>query len=196
MTRAAVLYASQMGHTEKIAETIARGLDARGMPTTLLTAGEVPEDFGGFGACVVVGSVHSGEHAEELAAVVGRHLDSLRSMYSALCSVSLEAAVVENAHTEDARAEAEIELHKPISRFLEDTGWTPNLVEPVAGVLPYAHVGPFRRLALEHIAFETGLPTDTSRDHVFTNWEALDRFIDVFARKASVMDAIDVSPMS
>jgi len=188
MTRAVVLYASQMGHTERIADHVAIGLIARGLPADMLTVGAVPEDFGPpYGAIVVVGSVHSGQHDPALVETLKRHVPALRQMYGALCSVSLEAAVLANANSPDQRAAAEIELHQPIGRLIEETGWTPSLVEPVAGALPYAHVGPFRRLLLERLAHETGLPTDTNRDHVFTDWDALDRFLDVFAERAKVM---------
>ncbi|MFO0746904.1 MAG: flavodoxin domain-containing protein [Myxococcota bacterium] len=187
MARAVVLYASHIGHTEKVAEYIAESVRKHDMPCDLLPVHSVPEDFGAYEAAIVVGSVHSGHHAAELADAIRRHAEAFRDMYTAFCSVSLEAAVVENADTVPARAEAEIELHKPISHFLEDTGWQPQLIEPVAGALPYSHVGPFRRLLLKQLATDTGLTTDTSKDHVFTNWEALDGFVGAFCRRASVM---------
>lgn len=188
MTRAVVLYTSLIGHTEKIAEHVTIGLLARGIPADMLNAGAMPEDFGPpYNAIVVVGSVASGRHSEQLTDAVKRHVAAIRAMYSAFCSVSLEAAVVAQANTPDQRAAAEIALHQAIGKFLEETGWTPELVEPVAGALPYAHVGPWRRILLERVAHETGLPTDTNQDHVFTDWEALDRFLDIFAERARVM---------
>ena len=188
MSRVVVLYHSQMGHTEKVAEYIADGLRKRGFVTDLMISGEVPEDFGaGYTAAVVVGSVHHGHHAEALAELVKRHRDALRGMITALCSVSIEAAVVEVAETPVDRGTAEIELHKPISKFMEATDWLPTLVEPVAGAIPYAHVGPFRRLLLKRMAGNSHLPTDTTQDHVLTDWEALDRFVETFADKARVM---------
>jgi menaquinone-dependent protoporphyrinogen oxidase len=54
-------------------------------------------------------------------------------------------------------------------------------VHPVAGALLYRQYGAIVRLVMRFIAMQTGATTDTSRDHEYTNWEALDRFADELA---------------
>jgi menaquinone-dependent protoporphyrinogen oxidase len=37
---------------------------------------------------------------------------------------------------------------------------------------------------MKRIARKAGAPTDTSRDHEFTNWPALDRFVEDMATRS------------
>ena len=48
---------------------------------------------------------------------------------------------------------------------------------PVAGALPYTRYGVVTRFVMKLIARAGGMSTDTSRDHDFTNWALLDRFV-------------------
>ena len=49
-------------------------------------------------------------------------------------------------------------------------------VQPIAGALLYQEYGLLKRLVMRMIAKRAGGDTDTSRDHVYTDWEALERF--------------------
>jgi menaquinone-dependent protoporphyrinogen oxidase len=55
------------------------------------------------------------------------------------------------------------------------------LVKPVAGALLYTHYNFLVRLIMKNIARKAGASTDTSRDYDYTNWPALDKFVDDFA---------------
>ena len=67
------------------------------------------------------------------------------------------------------------------SRPVNETGWNATHVHPVAGALLYRQYGVIVRLVMRFIARQTGATTDTSRDHEYTDWEALDRFADELA---------------
>ena len=54
----------------------------------------------------------------------------------------------------------------------------PERCLPVAGALAYSKYNIFVRFIMKRIARRAGAPTDASRDYEFTNWPALDRFVE------------------
>lgn len=69
------------------------------------------------------------------------------------------------------------ELQKVVDRFARRTGWEPMLVKHVAGAPLYTHYNPPLRQIMKRIAARAGASTDMSRNHEYTNWTALDRFV-------------------
>ncbi len=68
-----------------------------------------------------------------------------------------------------------------VERFFRESQWRPTRAQPVAGALLYRQYNFFIRWVMKRIARHEGGSTDTSRDHVYTNWEALDAFAREFA---------------
>lgn len=133
-------------------------------------------------AALLAASVHRGFHEPEMIAFVKRHRDELESVPCAFVSVSLSEATVEDeARDPEVRREAGDDVREMLKAFFESTGWHPGWAKPVAGALPYSRYGVFKRFLMKQIAGRAGGPTDTSRDYEFTDWVALDRFIDEFA---------------
>jgi menaquinone-dependent protoporphyrinogen oxidase len=54
-------------------------------------------------------------------------------------------------------------------------------VHHAAGALKYLEYDFFKRALMRQIARKEGASVDTSRDHEFTDWEALDAFVQEFA---------------
>jgi menaquinone-dependent protoporphyrinogen oxidase len=71
-----------------------------------------------------------------------------------------------------------------IDMFVQETGWRPARVLPVAGALAYSQYNFIVRFVMKRIARKAGAPTDTSRDYEFTDWATLDRFISDAAPEA------------
>lgn len=71
-----------------------------------------------------------------------------------------------------------------LHRSFEETGWHPTRVKPVAGALLYTKYGLLLRFVMKLIAKRAGGATDTSRDHKYTDWVALDRFVDELAEES------------
>ena len=108
--------------------------------------------------------------------------DVLARMPTAFLSVSLAEAGAEDASRPAAlRAEAVTGVREAIDAFLAETRLHPAHVHPVAGALLYKEYGAIVRLVMRLIAKRSGGPTDTSRDYEFTDWIALDRFVDEIA---------------
>jgi menaquinone-dependent protoporphyrinogen oxidase len=86
---------------------------------------------------------------------------------SAFFSVSLSAAS-KNRHEVD-------EALRIAHAFPAAHGWTPRFVLSVAGRLAYREYNFLIRFVIKRIAKKEGGPTDTSRDHELTDWDAVDR---------------------
>lgn len=169
MAHVLVVYATVEGQTRKIAERIGAYAREAGHKPLLMDAASrgakgmlLPHPD----AVFVAASVHFGKHAPAAAEFVRRHRELLESVPSAFLSVSLSAA---QGDDEKHRADAASYL----AGFLGETGWHPALSATVAGALAYTRYGFFRKLMVKVIARRGGLPTDASRDHEFTDWEAL-----------------------
>lgn len=185
MKTVAVLYATREGQTRRIAEHVAAILRTRGLLVDVVEVGRsLPPGFdpSRFAATVVAASVHVGRHEKEMVEFVKRHRAGLERAPSAFLSVSLSEAGAEDASATDKRRErATANVKAMIDAFLRETGWNPTRLQPVAGALLYRQYGTIVRLVMRFIAKQAGSTTDTSRDHEFTDWQALDRFADEFA---------------
>ena len=87
---------------------------------------------------------------------------------SAFFSVSLTAA--------DDTEEARVETTRCIDEFVDETGWTPAIVKPIAGALQYLEYDVFTRTLMRLKMGKDGHPTDTSHDYDYTDWDAVDEF--------------------
>ena len=129
---------------------------------------------------VLLASVHAGPKKREM--VASSRSNRSRKTATAFISVSLSEAGAEMQDAPPERREAaEKGVKEMIGRFLEETGFLPTHVKPVAGALLYTKYNVLIRLVMKHIAKQSGGSTDTSRDHEYTDWAALDRFVSEFA---------------
>ena len=178
-----VLYATREGHTRKIAERVAGSLEARGMPAKLVDVGGIEPAFAldEYRAVFLAASVHGGTHESEMVSFVKGHRHKLDALPTAFVSVSLTEAGAEDPQRPRAqREEASHAVETMLEAFYEQTGWHPLRVKPVAGALLYSHYGPVKRFIMKLIVKAQGGSTDTSRDHEYTDWSALERFVSEF----------------
>ena len=95
--------------------------------------------------------------------------EALERLPSAFFSVSLAA----RDDPDEARGYVE--------RFVDETGWRPDAVGVVAGALRFTRYGFIKRRVMRKLAADRGdMDTDTTRDHVYTDWQGVDRFVDGF----------------
>jgi menaquinone-dependent protoporphyrinogen oxidase len=189
MNRIAILYATREGHTRRIAEHVAAVLRKRGFESDVqdLRADPLDAVLSGYSGAVLAASVHAGQHESEMVRFVRNHRTELKLIPAAFLSVTLSEAAVEMADKPpQERARFAVGVQEVIDRFIEETGWQPAHVKPVAGALNYSQYNFFVRLIMKRIAREAGASTDTSRDYDYTDWEGLDRFIESFADEIAV----------
>lgn len=185
MKALAVLYATREGQTQRVAEHVAATLRAREFMVDVLDVGrELASDFplARYAGAVVAASVHLGKHERAMVEFVKAHRTDLERIPSAFLSVSLsEAGAEDEGATAERRGRAAADVNIMIGEFVRETGWSPAHVHPVAGALLYRQYGAIVRLVIRFIAKRAGATTDTSRDHEYTDWQALDRFADELA---------------
>jgi menaquinone-dependent protoporphyrinogen oxidase len=174
MANILLVYETRAGQTRKIAEFVADHVRAAGSAIEVVDLGakgaesvvNVPEGI------IILSPVHGGRHSERVHAFVERHLDLLDSVPSAFISIGLAAM---NRASREALAQ--------LDSFLEETGWRPTVARPVAGALAYRRYSGALRLLMRIIASRRGLPTDTSRDYEYTDWDDVRQFVDGFLRR-------------
>ena len=166
MTRVLVLYGSTHGHTAKIAARIAEAIG----PAADLRSADTAKDLapGQYDAVVVGASIHAGHHQKAILEWAEAHSVALSSMPSAFFSVCLTAA----DDTDEAREASQRYIDEALAR----TEWSPRIARTFAGALQYREYDLFTRLLIKLMMKRGGHPTDTSRDHDFTDWDAVERF--------------------
>lgn len=172
MARVLIAYGTTEGQTAKIAEVIADvmhdlGHDAQAVDITSLDD-TVPD---GYDALIIGASIHMGKHDKHVVEFVHRNHDTLERLPSAFFSVSLAA------HGDSQEAQGYVE------GFAEETGWHPDKIALFGGALLYTHYGFIKRHMMKKIARDKPghLGLDTSRDYVYTEWDAVKRFAEHFA---------------
>ena len=124
-----------------------------------------------FDAIVIGASIHMSKHSRQLSEFVRRHIARLNAVPSGFFSVSLSAA-----GSEQERADAS----RFVEEFLQQTGWNPAIKTTLAGGLQYRDYGFLKRWMMKKIAREAGKDTDTSKNHEYTDWNAVDKFVGAF----------------
>ena len=165
-----LLHASTHGHTARIAARIADVLTAEGIrvdPRTVALGGADPS-LRDYDAVIVGASIHAGHHQKEVVAWARRHRSTLATCPSAFFSVCLTAM--------DDTEESHAATRRYLEELAEETGWTPTCTTTFAGAIQYREYDFATRLLVRLLMRKGGHPTDTSRDHDYTDWDAVERF--------------------
>jgi menaquinone-dependent protoporphyrinogen oxidase len=178
MTRILVVYASTDGHTAHIANRLGDRLSAHDAIVDVVNARETHLGPAGYDGVIVAASVHTGTYQPEVRLWVRRHAALLNDMPTAFVSVSLGILQKE--------PEVQREVTATVERFLTDTGWRPTFTRSVAGAVLYTQYGWVKRRLMRSIVAKANGPTDTTRDHVFTDWAEVDRLADSFAAQVAM----------
>ena len=169
-----VVYGTTEGQTRKIAEFIANAMTARGVEVELVDSAAERAALVQpvYAAAIVCGSLHQHRYQSSLLHFVSDNKAWLAGIPAAFVAVSLTAALKDD--------ESRDELRKIAEAFCRETGWTPAITRHVAGALRYTQYDYFKRLIMKLIAKQQGGDTDTSRDHEYTDWDDLTRFVEEF----------------
>lgn len=175
MKKISIIYATKEGQTARIAHRLAGQLAAKGYQAETRQIAEFDEeaDLAEPDGIIVGGSVHRGKHARSLQAFVEENRHRLEAVPCAFFSVSMAQA---NPAPSDQK-----EAQRYVDTFLRETGWEPHRTERFAGALAYTRYNWLMRRIMKRIAKTTGHSTDTTRDHVYTDWARVDAFADEIA---------------
>jgi menaquinone-dependent protoporphyrinogen oxidase len=172
MARILVVYGTAYGQTQRIARRIVDRLADYGHELSMYQGDHLPANLSldDYDAFLVAASIIRGRHQRYIRDFVRNHVLRLTATPSAFVSVSGAAA----GSAEEARRYMEV--------FFEETGWRPAFPVSFAGSMAYTQYGFVLRWIIKLISRRRGGPTDTTRDHEMTDWEAVDRFADQLAQ--------------
>ena len=180
MAKILIGYGTTEGQTARIAAHIAEVIRSHGIEAVARDLKQ-SKDAGldRHDAVIVGGSIHMGKHEDYVVDFVRKNRLKLEGLPSAFFSVSLAA------HGDTANAEAYL------AKFEQETGWQPAQVGLFGGALLYRQYGFLKRLMMKKIVSDKpgGLSTDTSRDHVYTDWDEVERFAVAFLERLVREDA-------
>jgi menaquinone-dependent protoporphyrinogen oxidase len=176
-----VAFGTSEGQTRKIAKNIVDKIREHGDEAELYDCGRRPrgQDVEDFDAFIVAGSVHQKLHQEEVVAYATAHRQQLKEKPSAFVSVSLSAGF-KDGHQD---AQEYIEL------FTEATGWQPSQVHMAGGALKLSEYDFFKEQIIRHVVMAGRDLPPGQKDYEFTDWAALDAFVDEFLNKARALGA-------
>ena len=172
MAKILVVYGTAYGQTERIARRIVDRLTSRGHGVCMYKGDALPKHLrlDDYDEVVVAASIIRGRHQRYIRDFARRHHERLNRMRSAFVSVSGSA----QGSPDQAR--------QYIDEFVQQTGWNPRFPASFAGSMAYSQYGPLLRWITKLASKRRGGPTDTSRDHQFTDWEAVDRYAERLAK--------------
>ncbi len=186
--RVLILYGTRYGQTAKIAAKLAGMLDELGYEPDLHDAAEVPPDLplAGSAGVIVAASVIMGRHQKSVERFVREQREELNRLPSAFLSVSGAAG--------SKRPDGRTTARRQLELFLRRTGWTPRHTQCVAGAISYTEYSPLVRWMIRTIMARQSGPTETSRDHEFTDWERLRGFAAEFTSLIPREEEVPVAP--
>jgi len=169
-----IAYATTEGQTQKIAGWIGDWLRKRGHEVSVLEAALAGRgnQIDGYDAYILAGSLHQEKHQKELVEFAKRHVATLQKSHSAFLSVSASASRTDEGSQAATR--------RCIGTFIQQTSWIPRAWLPVGGAIKYTKYNFILRAVMKSISKKNNGPTDTSKDHELTDWEALEKFVDRF----------------
>lgn len=166
-----ITYASFHGQTQTVAEWTARWFEDHHASVTLVDciAEEPRGPFSTYDLIVLMAPVHIGRHHPAMVRFVRRHAGELNACPTSFVSVSGAAASQKPEAIPQAKSYAD--------KLFRETGLNPARVMYLGGAYPFTKYTPVLRLLMSWIAKSAGMSTDTTRDHVYTDYAALGRFL-------------------
>jgi menaquinone-dependent protoporphyrinogen oxidase len=168
-----IVHSSFDGHTARIANRMAEVMRRGGHEVQEVAVQDegLVSRLTWSDAVVVGGAIRYGRHSGALEKAVREQYSMLFMRPNAFFSVCMSAA---GPQPKPATARGYIDA------FIQRTGWQPRRVETFAGALPWSRYNPLVKLMMRIIVGMAGGDTDTSRDYVYTDWAAVERFATEF----------------
>ncbi len=167
-----IVFGTTDGHTSKVAEFIQQHAKQLNFTVDCFNAKDNPPSPESYDAVILAASMHITAYQKPVKKYMKAYSKELNSTLSAFISVSMTAGGTDQ--------EAWDNLKEHTTKTLQHAGWNPNAVEYVAGALLYLKYNWFIRLVMRDIARKADGATDTSKNHEYTDWEALKSFLTNF----------------
>lgn len=179
MTDTLFLYTTNNGQTQRICETMATTMRGMGKSCRLLEI-ESPETPAALNECrqIIIGApIRYGRLPRALYRFISTQTTLLATRPNAFFCVSADAR-------HPGRDNIETSTH--LRRFLDRSPWWPQRLRAFAGAIAYPRYRWHERAMIRAIMSLTGGPTDISREHEFTDWDAVRHTAREWASQAEV----------
>jgi menaquinone-dependent protoporphyrinogen oxidase len=182
-----VFYSTRNGQTQRIADYSAAALQTLGYQTEVRNVADLNSpNLSMYAGLILAAPVYAGAHQRDMAQFVRRYRSELNMLPTAFLSVTLSQAGAERlSATPEQRARGRADAQRVLDEFFAKTGWQPTRSKCVAGSLLYSKYNFLLRFIMKRIARSAGGDTDTSRDYEYTDWKALDSFLQEFSGEIS-----------
>ena len=168
MAHILVLYSTTDGHTAKICQRLARGIENDAHSVTVAPLNDaLSADLARFDKLVIGASIRYGKHQQQVSDFVASNLSLLESKPNAFFSVNIVARKPEKNTPE---------TNPYLRKFLARNAWRPQLLAVFAGKLDYPSYGRVDRFMIRLIMRMTKGPTDPTAVIEFTDWAKVDEF--------------------
>lgn len=171
MSRILIVYASHYGQTREVAHHICDRLRTRGHEVDTADIADGAPRLTGYDGVILGSRVELGKHAKPILEYVTAHRDELAKMPTAFFSVSMSATDVP----------ASPDPNGYLAKTFRALQWTPTEAAAFGGALPYRRYNVLTRFIMKMISKQAGHTTDTSKNHIFTDFTAVTEFADRFA---------------
>ena len=178
MAKYLIVYGTKEGQTAKVAQHIADVIKQEGRTTDMYDVRKAPASLtiDGYTGVLIGSSIHYGQWSSDVRTFVRNNKSHIEAVPSAFFTVSLTAAKKDPEGATLANEWAQ--------KFLDSTGWHPRTTVNFAGCLAYTKYGFCTKILMRCIASSQHQPTDTTKDHEFTNWNQVAEFAKTFVREA------------
>ncbi len=167
-----IIYATGEGQTRKVARFMEEVLQEENHKVVIADATEEPPKTEGYDIVFVGASIHMYQYQKPIGEYIRMNSTNLNKIPSAFFSVCLMAS----GESEEEKAKAD----KLANEFVEEHKWQPNRIIQIPGALRFTKYNFFKKILMRMISNRKGNKIDTSKDHEYTDWEAVKRFCLVF----------------
>ncbi len=165
MAEVLIVYATELGHTRRIAERVASEMRSAGHQPSVVSSDAAPE-LDRFDAVIVGAPVRTSVFVPAIEDYARDHAGDLAGRPSALFSVCAP-----DDHDDRGCRDA---LDAYLRTLLQETGWHPDVIASFAGVRPYTHIG------LAHRVLTAGASQAADHEVGATDWDAVSGFVEAF----------------
>ena len=165
MAEVLIVYATELGHTRRIAEKVADQMRSAGHRPSVVSADAAP-DLDRFDAVIVGAPVRARAFVAAIEDYARDRADDLGRRPSALFSVCAP-----DDHDDRGCRDA---LDAYLRTLQRETGWHPDVIASFAGVRPYTHIG------MAHHVLTGEAPEAADHELGATDWDAVSGFVEAF----------------
>ena len=165
MAEVLIVYATELGHTRRIAERVATDTRSAGHRPTVASTEAAPPP-GSFDAVIVGAAVRASAFIPAIERYTREYADPMGQRPSGLFSVCAP-----DDHDDRACRDA---LDTYLRDLQHDIGWHPDVIASFAGIRPYTHIG------IAHRVLATEGQTMADSEAGATDWDAVSGFVEAF----------------